>query len=395
MKKMMLKFFFAVFAIAPSLALAIPLNVFLVGAGGVGGELIHQIEKNHDYFQNHFGIDIRIVAIASSKKMAFNPNGIPLDQWRLALEEGQPMSWDSFRDQMVSMILSGKVFVDCTSNQTIADAYLSLLKAGIPISTPNKKANSSDLETYKKIHNLSSSSEFFYDANVGAALPIVSSIQSLQKSGDEIIKIEGIFSGTLSYLFNTFQPGAAFSDIVRDAQSKGYTEPDPRDDLNGMDAARKLLILCREAGFDLEMKDIEIRRFLPDDCFEAPTVEEFYAKLMTHDADFSEMINGALSEGKKLRYIASFENGQARLSLQAVGSDHPFYHLSGTDNIIALTSGYYNKNPLVIKGPGAGAKLTASKVLEGIIRIGLNHQHCTTLIEENLESLKEILNVRV
>ncbi len=371
MKKLISRLLFAALAVLPALIQALPLHVFLVGPGGVGTQLIEQIERNYAYFQDQYGIDIRIIAIASSKKMVFNREGISLSRWRMALEEAEPMSWESFQTRMASMDLPHKVFVDCTSDQTIANAYISILEAGIAISTPNKKANSSSLENYQKLKELSGESKFFYDANVGAALPIVSSVQSLRRSGDEIIKIEGIFSGTLSYIFNSFKAGIAFSDIVKDAHNKGYTEPDPRDDLNGMDAARKLLILCREAGFSLEMKDIDIQRFLPDDCFEAPTVDDFYAQLITQDALFAEHINAAESKGQRLYYIASFENGKAQLSLQAVGSDHPFYHLSAADNIVAITTKYYNNSPLVIKGPGAGLELTAAKVLDGIIKIGL------------------------
>lgn len=374
MKKIIAQLFFAAIALLPSLAQALPLHVFLVGVGGVGSQLVEQIERNHEYFQDHYGIDIRIVAIANSKTMVFNSEGISLSNWRWALGQAEPMSWENFHARMLAIDLPHKVFVDCTSNQTLANAYVSILEAGISISTPNKKANSSSLETFKKLQELSAGSKFFYDANVGAALPIVSSVQSLRRSGDEIVKIEGIFSGTLSYLFNSFQEGNLLSAIVKDAQNKGYTEPDPRDDLNGMDAARKLLILCREAGFSLEMKDIEIQRFLPDDCFDAPTIDEFYQTLMNHDAAFREMGNKAQAAGKRFRYVASFDNGKARLSLQAVGSDHPFYHLSGAGNIVAFTTKYYDKNPLVIQGPGAGVELTAAKVLDGIVKIGLNQK---------------------
>jgi aspartokinase/homoserine dehydrogenase 1 len=346
----------------------------LVGAGGVGKQLLEQIEKNHEYFQDHYGLDIRVVAIATSKMMVFNPEGIPLSNWSFALEQAEPMSWERFQARMISMDLPHKVFVDCTSNQTVADGYVSILQAGIAISTPNKKANSGTLETYQKLKELSTGHKFFYDANVGAALPIVSTVQSLRRSGDEIVKIEGILSGTLSYLFNSFQEGNLLSEIIKDAQSKGYTEPDPRDDLNGMDAARKLLIICREAGFPLEMEDIEIKRFLPDQCFEVPTVEEFYTVLMNSDALYRALGDKAQAAGRRFRYVASFENGKARLSIKDIGSDHPFYHLSGTDNIVAITTKYYNKNPLVIKGPGAGQELTAAKVLEGIVRIGLTQQ---------------------
>ncbi len=343
-------------------------DVFLVGTGLIGSTLLDQIEKNRTTFQQRYGIDIAVAGIANSRSMAFNPEGISLTDWRSKMNA--PMDWEIFLGNLFDS-KSQTIFVDCTSSQTIADSYSSIVQAEIPIVTPNKKANSGSLKTFEELKKFP---QFYYDANVGAGLPILSTIQSLLRSGDEIVKIEGIFSGTLSFLFNSFEEGTAFSEIVRKAQEKGYTEPDPRDDLNGMDVLRKLLILAREAGFAVEKEAISLHRFLPDACFDVPSVEDFYAKLNEFDPTMTQLQMDASSKGKRLRYIASFENGKGTIALQAVGPDHPFYSLSGSDNIVSITTKYYSKNPLVIRGPGAGADVTAARVLEGIVRAASQSQ---------------------
>lgn len=362
----MKKFLFLFFCQAAALAAAPQkVDLYLVGTGLIGSTLIDQIEKNRMVFQERYGIDLSVAGIANSRNMAFNPEGISLTDWRSKMNA--PMDWEVFLGNLTHSH-SQTIFVDCTSAQTIADSYSLILKADIPIVTPNKKANSGSLTTFEE---LKKSSHYYYDANVGAGLPILSTIQSLLRSGDEIVKIEGIFSGTLSFLFNSFEEGTAFSEIVRKAQEKGYTEPDPRDDLNGMDVLRKLLILAREAGFAIEKEEINLHRFLPDACFEVPTVEDFYSKLKEFDPTMSQLQMEAGSKGKRLRYIASFENGKGTISLQAIGPEHPFYSLSGSDNIVSITTKYYSKNPLVIRGPGAGADVTAARVLEGVVRASL------------------------
>lgn len=352
----------ALLALLPSFVMAekkVP--VFLVGNGLVGSTLLKQIEMHHDWLLQRYGVDIQVAAVANSKEMRFE-NSV------------EPMSLEGFLHKMCDFPLEHAVFVDCTSSQVVADAYGAILKSGVSIVTPNKKANSGKFETYQTLKALSGNNKtkFYYDANAGAGLPLIHTVSSLQKSGDTIVKMDAILSGTLSYLFNSFEEGTGFSDIVREAQKRGYTEPDPRDDLNGMDVARKLLILAREAGYALEMEDIDLQRFLPDSCFDAASVEEFYEKLKAYDKVMSEMRENAAKEGKRLRYIASFTNGNASISLQAVSPDHSFYHLSGNDNIMAITTKYYSRNPLVIKGPGAGADVTAAKVLEGILDVGLD-----------------------
>lgn len=350
-------------------------NVFLVGTGVVGGALLEQLNKNSELLHEQYGIDIRVVGIANSRSMYMNSGGIDLGGWRSITEQSQEqMSWEKYLDLLRNSDLPNVIFVDCSSSQTIADSYPMILQSGVSIVTPNKKANSGSFANYRILQDLiaAKNAKFFYDSNVGAGLPILSTIDDLLKSGDQLVKIEAILSGTLSYIFNSFGTGTLFSDIVRDAQKKGYTEPDPRDDLNGMDVARKLLILAREAGIALEMKDIELQSILPADCFEAKSVDDFYIKLTSYDNLFTQIRDQAQAQGKRLLYIASFEDGKAAIRLQTVGPEHPFYHLSGNDNIAAITTKYYSKNPLVIQGPGAGADVTAAKVLQGIVRAGID-----------------------
>lgn len=336
------------------------LNLFIVGTGLIGSTLLEKIESHSEKCP----LDIRIIGLANSHKMSFNING--LKGWPSVAEK---MDIKAFIEQMAHFNLLNTVFVDCTSSQEIADLYEMILKKSISIVTPNKKANSGRYESYKRLNKFGS--KFLYNSNVGAGLPIISTIKELLQSGDKILKIEAILSGTLSYLFNSFTEEKDFSQVVFEAQEKGYTEPDPREDLNGMDVARKLLILARESGSPLEMEDMIIEKILPEDCFNPSSIEDFYVKLKSYNSQFEEKRKKAGEQGKVLRYIAQFENGEGKVSLQSVGEDHPFYHLSGNDNIVAITSMFYKENPLVIKGQGAGAEVTAGKVLADIIRLGL------------------------
>lgn len=350
------------------------LNIFLAGVGLIGRTLLKQIESHAQTLRDEYALDIRVIGLANSRNMAFNPQGIRLEEWNEVLNRAsEKMVVEAFIERMLHLNLMNTVFVDCTSSQAVADAYEMILRASISIVTPNKKANSGSYENYKKLKEMTTKNgaKFLYGSNVGAGLPIISTINELVRSGDKILKVEAILSGTLSYLFNSFTEEKVFSEVVQEAQKRGYTEPDPRDDLNGMDVARKLLILSRESHCPLEMDDIAVQRILPEDCFLASSIEDFYVKLQSHDEQLAARRREAQKEGKVLRYIAKFEQGQGSVSLQAVGPEHPFYHLSGSDNIIAITSKFYRENPLVIKGQGAGAEVTAGKVFTDIIRLGL------------------------
>ena len=245
------------------------------------------------------------------------------------------------------------------------------LESGISVVTANKIANSQSVKRYKILRALSVKHDvkFLYETNVGAGLPVIETLRSMIESGDEIKSIEAILSGTLSYIFNTYKPGIAFSEVVLQAKNSGYTEPDPRIDLSGMDVARKMLILARECGAEIELNNIEIEGFLPEACTKAGSVDDFFKVLKENDFIFQEMLNKSLSKNEVLRYIASFKENSISVSLQSVSQEHPFYSLKGSDNIVAFTTERYNQTPLVIKGPGAGAQVTAAGVLSDILKV--------------------------
>ncbi len=348
------------------------LNLYIVGTGLIGGTLLKQIKRQYEYFYEKRYLNINIVALANSKKMLFDENGLALDNWKEKLvEKGEQMDIAAFVDKMKALNLPNSVFVDNTSSKVISDYYENVLNASISVVTPNKLANSDSYDRYLELQEiaLKKGVKFLYETNVGAGLPVISTLRDLILSGDQIYKIDGILSGTISYIFNSFEGDVKFSDVVKEAKRLGYTEPDPRDDLNGMDMARKILILSREAGISLELKDIMMEPLLPAACFEADTVDDFFKELEKIDGVMAEKMKAAEKEGKKLRYIAGLENDKAFIKLEAVGPDSLFYAVSGSDNIIAYTSERYNDKPLVIKGPGAGAEVTAAGVFAEIISI--------------------------
>lgn len=348
------------------------LNVFLVGTGLIGKTLIDQMNKQIPILQKEHAITIKIIGLANSKHMCFDSNGINLKGYQELLHNAsEKMDVSTFIKKMKQLNLLNSIFVDCTANDEIAHTYPSILESNISIVTPNKKANSRSYSEYKALKELSKRKgiKFLYETNVGAGLPIISTITDLLKSGDKILKIEAILSGTLSYIFNTFTEEKSFSQVLRLAQEKGFTEPDPREDLNGKDVMRKLLILARESGYPLELEDISIEPILPQDCFTTTHLNEFYQQLEKYNESLENKRAQASRENKVLRYIAKLENGQATIALQAIDKQHPFYHLSGCDNMIALTTERYTETPLVIKGQGAGAAVTAGEVFADIIRI--------------------------
>jgi aspartokinase/homoserine dehydrogenase 1 len=349
------------------------LSVFLVGTGLIGRTLIEQIERHKQYLKSSRSLEINVVGVANSRKMYFDENGMNIRKVEDKLEgSGEPMDPAAFTARMVAMNLPHSVFVDCTSSDAVVACYPDVLSNSISIVTPNKLANSGSYRQYKRLHDLAlqHNVRFLYETNVGAGLPVINTLNSLITSGDRILSIEAVLSGTLSFIFNTFRKGVSFASTVKEARERGYTEPDPRVDLSGKDVARKLLILGRESGLQLEMKDISIDRLLPANCLKAKTVNDFMKELQRSDGIFEAMSSKAEAKGRKLRFIARLENGKASVVLKEVDESHPFFHLSGSDNIISFRTERYNDRPLVVKGPGAGAEVTAAGVFADIISIG-------------------------
>ncbi len=352
------------------------LHLFIVGTGLIGGTLLKQISQHRQFLLSNQYLDVRVQAIANSRTMVFDENDSLSQHWRERLASGRSaMNLQEYIRRMKAMNLPNSVFVDCTASNALVEQYLGILQSSISIVTPNKKANAGKRALYEKLHQtaLKHNVRFLYETNVGAGLPIINTMNDLVAGGDRILRIEGVLSGTLSYVFNSFKDGRTFSDIVKEARIQGYTEPDPRDDLNGLDVGRKLLILAREAGYPLEFRNVRVKSLIPETLLRAPSVGEFLKRLQTLDSFYAQARDTAAREGKVLRYIASFVDGKARVSLQAVGRDHPCYSLSGSDIMIALTTVNCRDHPIVIKGPGAGADNTATGVLADIIRIS-HHQ---------------------
>lgn len=348
------------------------LNVFIVGTGLIGSTLLKQINKQYKYLEKQKMLRVKVAGLANSRKILFDREGISLDRWQEAMKSGDDYDIGQFVDNMCAMNASNSIFVDCTASPEVVKQYERVLNNSISITSPNKIAASGDFEMYRKLkqkafrHGI----KFLFETNVGAGLPVITTLNDLLMSGDKILKIEGVLSGTLSYIFNSFDGTKSFSEIVKEARELGYTEPDPRDDLNGLDVARKILILAREVGECLELPDVEVESILPEACIKAPDVEAFFNALQQEDAHFERMRARAVRNGKVLRFIAGLEHGKAKVGLRAIDEDSPFHSLSGSDNMITFVTDRYMERPLVIKGPGAGAEVTAAGVFAEIISLG-------------------------
>ena len=347
-------------------------NLFIVGTGLIGGTLLRQITNQTSFLAKEYLLNIKIIALANRSKMLIDSNSIDSNAWKEKIESSESKTnLNEFVGQMKRLNLPNSIFVDCTASEEVVDKYQDILDASISIVTPNKKANSRSMDFYLSLkqsalhHNV----KFMYETNVGAGLPIINTVRDLVSSGDKIIKIEGILSGTLSYLFTSFTKGTSFSQILKEAKLKGFTEPDPRDDLNGLDFARKILILAREVGMRMELSDVKVENLVPIKARNSKSIDDFFVKIEKCNEDFELKRKKAEEKNKVLRYIAKLENGKAEISLQEIDEKHPFYSLSATDNILALTTKHYNDRPIVIKGPGAGADVTAAGVFADIIRI--------------------------
>ena len=348
------------------------LNLFVVGVGNVGSKLMEQIHQQKEYLQNILQLRIRVIAMANSRTMILSDNGIELTNWQEDLAKGDKSNIDSFFDHAKTLNLRNSIFVDNTANEDIAKEYQRYLEHNIGVVTCNKIACADQLSNYQKLKQTSRkySSPFLFETNVGAGLPVIDTLSNLIASGDRIHKIQAVLSGSLNFVFNNFLKEDSFKEIVIQAQKEGYTEPDPKIDLSGVDVARKILILARESGLSIELEDIENNPFLPEACLDTPDNDTFFASLETHKAHFNGLLAKAKENNARLKYVAQLENGNASVGLQEITAGHDFYNLEGSDNIILFYTDRYNDQPLIVKGAGAGAAVTASGIFGDIIRIG-------------------------
>ncbi|MGB1971069.1 MAG: bifunctional aspartate kinase/homoserine dehydrogenase I [Flavobacteriaceae bacterium] len=348
------------------------LNLFIVGVGNVGSKLMEQIHQQKTYLRDILQLRIRVIAMANSRTMMLSDKGIDLTQWKKELPNGQKTDINAFFNHAKSLNLRNSIFVDNTANEMISKEYKRYLENNIGVVTCNKIACADQFENYALLKKTSRkySSPFLFETNVGAGLPIIDTLSNLIASGDRIHKIQAVLSGSLNYVFNNFLEEDRFKDIVLKAQEEGYTEPDPKIDLSGVDVARKILILARESGIEIELEDIENTPFLPEDCLKTPDNEAFYTSLDRHNAHFNSLLKNAKKNTARLKYVAQLEGNKASVGLQEIPEGHDFYHLNGSDNIILFFTDRYSEQPLIVKGAGAGADVTASGIFGDIIRIG-------------------------
>ena len=346
------------------------LNLFICGVGTVGGKLIEQIKSQYEELKKNSNLKLKVVGIASSKNAIFNRDGLNLDTYREELKESEPSNPEHLRDMILKMNIFNSVFVDCTASKEVAALYLSLLENNISVIAANKIAASSAYDNYYHLKQtaMQRGVKFRFETNVGAGLPIIGTINDLRNSGDKILKIEAVLSGTLNFIFNEIAADVPFSETVRRAKEQGYSEPDPRIDLSGTDVVRKLVILTREAGYKVEQEDVQKHLFVPDDYFNG-SVEEFWKHLPALDADFEARRKKLYKEGKRWRFVATMEHGKTSVGLKEVDANHPFYNLEGSNNIVLLTTDRYKEYPMQIQGYGAGASVTAAGVLANVISI--------------------------
>ncbi len=349
-------------------------NLFVVGTGNIGSTLLRQIREKQDRLSDKKGLHIRVCGLANVDGMVINRGGVDLSRWQELLQETdrKPDLKDLLRS-INDLHLQNSILVDVTASEGVAKSYVDFLKAGVHIVTPNKRANTMDQAYYDELRALTEDHRlhYYYETTVGAGLPLISTIQDLLQSGDEILKIEGIFSGTLGYIFSNLKKDKPFSEVVKTAFERGYTEPDPRDDLSGMDVARKILILAREIGLRKELADVHVDPPLPEDINKG-SLDEFWKKLPGLDDAFEQQRAQAESEGKLLRFMASLENGQCHVGIKPVSEQHVLSRADGTDNIIRIVTKRYYDNPMTVQGPGAGLEVTAGGILANIINLGFH-----------------------
>jgi aspartokinase/homoserine dehydrogenase 1 len=348
------------------------LNLFVMGVGNVGEKFMEQIHQQKKFLKENLKINLRVIAVSNSRKMYFDEDGIPLKEWQSLLDKGEAANKEQFISNVKALNLRNSIFVDITANEEVSKTYEHYLKQNVAVVTCNKIACSSAYDNYKNLKSLSRqfNAPFLFETNVGAGLPIIDTVKNLIASGDKVHKIQAVLSGSLNFIFNNFDENNTFHDVVKEAGVQGFTEPDPKIDLSGIDVARKILILIRESGYKMEIDAIENESFMPAECLATTTNEAFFASLLKHAAHFEAIYKEALAKDSRLKYVAQFENGKASVGLQFIPKDHPFYNLEGKDNIVLFYTDRYVDQPLLIKGAGAGAAVTASGIFADVIRIG-------------------------
>lgn len=348
------------------------LNVFITGVGNVGERLILQIHQQRKFLKEQLHINLRVIGLSNSRKMYFDEDGINLNDWKNLLDKGESATLEGFLNKITVLNKRNSIFIDITANKSVAGMYARYLKQSIAVVACNKIAASSNFESYKLLKTLSRKYNvpYLFETNVGAGLPIIDTLNNLIASGDKITSIQAVLSGSLNFVFNNFNDRTKFHDVVKQAQAEGYTEPDPRIDLSGVDVARKILILARESGCEMNLEDINNQSFLTEANLKSDSVDDFYATLIDDEAHFQKLYQMAQSKNCQLKYVAEFNSGKASVGLKEIPQGHPFYNLKGKDNIVMFFTHRYPEQPMIIKGAGAGADVTASGLFADIIRVG-------------------------
>jgi len=348
------------------------LNLFVMGVGNVGTKFLNQIQQQKKYLKENLKLNIRVIGISNSRTMAFDEDGISLKKWETVLQEGEQANKETFFERVKKLNYRNSIFVDNTASDIVSQTYASYLKNSISVVTCNKIACSSDYDNYKNLKDLARqyNAPFLFETNVGAGLPIIDTLKNLIASGDKIIKIQAVLSGSLNFVFNNFKNTTSFHAIVKEAQAEGYTEPDPKIDLSGIDVMRKILILARESGHKIDINEIENNSFLPEESLKTTNNDSFFESLVKHENHFQQVYSDAAKKECKLKYVAQFAHGKASVGLQQIPKGHDFYNLEGSDNIVLFFTERYPNQPMIIKGAGAGADVTASGIFADIIRIG-------------------------
>jgi aspartokinase/homoserine dehydrogenase 1 len=350
------------------------INLFIIGIGNVGSKLLIQIDQQSEYLKEKLKLKLRVIAISNSKKMLFKDTGIDLTDYKTSIETGDVVNLDNFFSKAIELNLRNSVFVDNTASPKIAETYKYFLKNNINVVTCNKIACADSFKNYKELKNISKKydTSFLFETNVGAGLPIIDTLNNLINSGDKIISIEAILSGSLNFIFNNYNNSNTFKEVVQKAMDEGFTEPDPKIDLSGIDVARKILILARESGKEIEINEIENNSFIPKECLETNSNIDFLNSLHSNETHFKKILNKSIKSESKIKYVAEYKNGKASVGIKYIPKNHDFYNLEGSDNIVLFYTERYKFQPLIVKGAGAGSEVTASGIFADIIRVSRN-----------------------